>query len=1285
MTTPTPQSWARSSSASPAERCARNRGWQCSGKVSQRPPCRLFPVKLRLLAACAWLLLFPATACAQQALDAARAHYERALQAAQSRNYQAAADDWTQALKLFLTLPDTERQQADAHKNLGTVLQQLGRGAEAMAQTQQALKLYQILPGTERQQARCHQNLGEALDGLDKYAEAQEHQLEALKLYRIVPGTEHEQAACYGTLGLELKKLGKYEEALPQHQRALELFQTLPGTAGAQADCHNNLGGALSGLNKRAEALVQFQQALKLYQTRPGTERDQARCHQNIGEVLRNLEKYDEAIGQHQQALKLLQDLPDAERDRADCYQNLGVALSSIGHFEEALTQHQQALRIYQTFPGSERDQADCYQNLGVALGSLGQQAEALAQHQQALTRYRKIQGTDREQARCHQNLGVALDSLDQHAEALAQHQHALELYQTAQGAAREQADCYNNLGTALRSMGQYEEALAQTWQALKLYQTCPDTTRQQAGCYGNLGTMLRDLGQYAEALGQLQQTLKLFQDLPATEGEQAGCYQNLGGTLYSLGQYDAAQAQTRRALKLYQTLQGTVREQARCRQNLGRALDRLGQYAEALAQHQQALKLFQTVPGTERDQLACWGNIGHCLLGTGRCSDAIAAFNQAGKTVGVSLGLSQAYRRRGQPGDIAQALTRLLRASELAEAARVGMLAREHREGIFEQVAEVFPELTGLLAEQGGKRVVLEEAAAVRWARDPESASAGLEAAFHFADQGKGRSLNDALRERSTLKAARADTRLLAEDKELSQRISKLTTMREALPGAQTERKTTLTRDLEGLQQRRNMLEVELKKTLLGAYVAQEFRKPMETAAELAPGTAVLQYSVGEKESWLLLLTREGVTAHKLGCDTPALPELRPRQQATVGQLVEAWRQRPDKIGLDGLVQLARERAADQGREVKRNLVDATQEQAILQRLGGNVLPASALVALRQRQIQHLLVIPDGALHYVPFAMLRVAAEGGATPRYLLEEFSVSYTPAMATLETVRKQKKARELKRKRERHQLLAFANPAYGSDGVPVLPATLAGDDLVTRVRSLRRDYYAGSGLRLSSLPETEQEALRVAALFGLPREASDATGVDPDAMCLVLKAKAASEEQAKRLLGPQAAARYRYLLFSTHGLADPQNGMLSCIALSAPTADSTEDGFLQAQEVLDLDLDTDLVMLSACQTGLGRLRGGEGLVGLSGAFFVAGAESISASLWDVPSGPTGQLVTEFFKQLQAGAVDRAQALRLAQLTVMRHGQSMDGKPADYCSPFCWAAFVLLGEYRASGDMR
>jgi CHAT domain-containing protein len=400
------------------------------------------------------------------------------------------------------------------------------------------------------------------------------------------------------------------------------------------------------------------------------------------------------------------------------------------------------------------------------------------------------------------------------------------------------------------------------------------------------------------------------------------------------------------------------------------------------------------------------------------------------------------------------------------------------------------------------------------------------------------------------------------------------------------------------------------------------------------------------------------------------------------LSSLAEAWQKRPDTIGMDGLVLLARERSEGQCRAVKQSLLDAAQEQAILQRLGALVVPSAVLAELRLKKTKHLLIIPDGSLHYLPFAMLRIAAEDGSATRYLLEEFSVSYTPAMTTLETIRKQRIAREQSRKVARHPLLAFANPAYGAEGVVSVPAKASGDAMITRLRSVRGDYYSGSGLRLTSLPETEQEAMRVASLFGPPTCVRAEAAAEADATALVLASRAASEDQVKRLLGPRtnrARPGWQYVLFSTHGLADPQNGMLSCIALSAPSGESAEDGFLQAQEVLDLELDADLVMLSACQTGLGRMRGGEGLVGLCGTFFVAGAESVCASLWSVPSDPTGQLVTEFFKGLKSGTMNRAEALRQAQLTVLRSGQTAQGKPADYSSPFCWAAFVLAGEYR------
>lgn len=469
---------------------------------------------------------------------------------------------------------------------------------------------------------------------------------------------------------------------------------------------------------------------------------------------------------------------------------------------------------------------------------------------------------------------------------------------------------------------------------------------------------------------------------------------------------------------------------------------------------------------------------------------------------------------------------------------------------------------------------------------------------------------------------------------------------------------------------------------------------RPAEMMKELEQDTAVLQFTVVGQRTWLLVLTHRGTIAQKLGVRTSALPELLPLQEPTLGQLVEAWKTRPGQIGLDGLIRLARTRAEDLGRlpHGQHNLISAEQERAIQERLSDVALPASLVARLRRRNIRHLLILCDGALHYLPFALLRPASgTDGVTRKYLIEEFTISYAPSMVTLDTIRKQSKIRAAKRRRPRSDLLAFANPAYSPETAPTLPTTSrVSDDMVTRLRSFQTDYYSGSGLRLTSLPETEQEAVRVASLFAPPK-LYRAPVADPEGRSLIFLQRAASENTVKRLLGPHstqdtthtARSSWRYILFSTHGMSDTRNGLLSCLALASPTQESEQDGYLQAQEILNFDLDADLVMLSACETGLGRFSSGEGLVGMSASFFIAGAESVCASLWRVPSGPTGQLTTEFFRRLKEGNISKAKALQQAQLTVMRQGRSPDGEFADYSSPFCWAAFVLMGEHRSRSD--
>lgn len=861
----------------------------------------------------------------------------------------------------------------------------------------------------------------------------------------------------------------------------------------------------------------------------------------------------------------------------------------------------------------------------------------------------------------------------------------------------RDHAICQLNIARSLLLLGMNEEAIVRSQQALDLLARSEsnvherkigydlprqrygdvyftfDDTRQQGSCHELMALAFSNLGQDEQAVLAFERALVLYRFRQGYEVEQAHCLMNMGESLKSLGRYEAAIERNEQALRLLRESGGSASDQAQCHLNVCGALLAKGDFEGGIMQHEQAMRLLQYLRTSGSAKPGCWIDLGYAYFQLGRLNEAIIAFQHAPPSWNRFRGLGLAYQQRGQPEDSSYALDSLMWAVEGAEKLFGSALASEHKRSLFERPSVVFSDMTRLLCEIGTRHEQINDPRFVRWGVVAE------DIAFHFADRGKGRALVDLLREKAALETVRPDTKLLVEDRELSLRISKLTVLREGLSVAEVERHQKLMQDIENLQQRRNMIEVELKRTTLGDYVAPEFRKPMEMAKELEPNTAVLQYSIGEKESWLLVLMQKGATAHRLGVQTPALPELLSRQQATLEQLVEAWKKRPEKIGLDGLVKLARARVEDLGEKPKErhNLINVRQEQRIIDKLGEVVLPDSALTELRQKSIQHLLVIPNGSLHYVPLAMLRVKDSAGTAKQFLIEEFAISYTPAMTTLDTIRKQKQDRQKKRKLPRRSLLAFANPDFEQ---ALIPST---DDMVTRLRSFRSGYYSDKGLRLTVLPETEKEAVRVASLFAPAKLYAEPTLKMPEGKAVVYTHQGTSEAQVKQLLSPpkggELKPQWQYLLFSTHGLADTHNGMLSCIVLSSPSAKSKEDGFLQAQEVMNLELDADLVMLSACQTGLGRMRGGEGLVGLSAAFFYAGSESVCASLWRVPTGPTGQLVTEFFKNLKEGKADKANALRQAQLKVMRQGRNPDGKTSDYSSPFCWAAFTLIGDWR------
>lgn len=264
-------------------------------------------------------------------------------------------------------------------------------------------------------------------------------------------------------------------------------------------------------------------------------------------------------------------------------------------------------------------------------------------------------------------------------------------------------------------------------------------------------------------------------------------------------------------------------------------------------------------------------------------------------------------------------------------------------------------------------------------------------------------------------------------------------------------------------------------------------------------------------------------------------------------------------------------------------------------------------------------LIAPDGALYLIPFEALLAAGKLPARADYraldyLLKQRTISYVPSASVLVSLRQRAAAQPPFK-----TFLALADP---SDALP-------------------------------RLRQASREAAEIARLYQ-PVET------------LLLTRELASEEQVKR--HPEIR-RARFLHFATHGRMDEAQPHTSGLLL-APAPAAQEDGLLQIAEVLELKLQAELVVLSACETGLGKTLSGEGVLGLTRAFLSAGARSVAVSLWQVGDAATAELMVDFYRQVNR-LPDKAEALRQAKLSLLAKGR--------YAHPYYWAAFVLSGATR------
>lgn len=433
--------------------------------------------------------------------------------------------------------------------------------------------------------------------------------------------------------------------------------------------------------------------------------------------------------------------------------------------------------------------------------------------------------------------------------------------------------------------------------------------------------------------------------------------------------------------------------------------------------------------------------------------------------------------------------------------------------------------------------------------------------------------------------------------------------------PKLENERERKLRDDLQHAEQQLESFKLEVRRAN-PRYTSFKYPQPLNVdriSRELLDAdTALIEFVMGEDSSFAWVI-------HQGRVSTVTLPS-----QKEIEALVRDYRASlSEKVSVSAPRSIAKINA--QGSALYRKLFGA--------------------MAAKISTARKLIIVPDGSLWYLPFETLsgprKTPLKGKPGNEYLIERFAISYAPSATALSIIRETNRT-----VKDTKGIIAFGDPLYRM-------TNLEGQETakVEEMRSRTRDSQVERGFVFTQLPYTREEVNAIASLF------------DPAERRTFLGAEAQEERVKTENLTP-----YRYVHFAAHGMIDEEFPARSGIVLSA-TGNSREDGVLQMSEVMRLRLSADLVTLSACRTGLGKLLSGEGMIGLTRAFHYAGARSVVVSLWNVNDIATSELMKAFYHNLKVGLA-KDEALRKAKLELLK------GKQRTWQHPYYWAPFVLVG---------
>ncbi|WP_081594674.1 CHAT domain-containing protein [Allocoleopsis franciscana] len=839
-------------------------------------------------------------------------------------------------------------------------------------------------------------------------------------------------------------------------------------------------------------------------------------------------------------------------------------------------------------------------------------------------------------------NQGTA-ESLRQ---AITKFEEALPLYR-AVGDRQSESLILNEIGYIYSDLGEKQKALEYYNQSLPLRRAAGDK-RGEAVTLNNIGRVYSDLGEKQKALEYYNQSLPLRRAAGDKRGE-AVTLNNIGRAYDALGEKQKALEYYNQSLPLSRATANKAQE-AVTLNNIGVVYDTLGEKQKALEYYNQSLPLSRAT-ANKAQEARTLSNIGVVYHALGEKQKALEYYNQSLPLSRATANKAQeavtlynfAYLDRSQ-GNLNDALTQIEAAINIIEDLRTKIGSQELRASYFASKQDYYQFYIDLLMQL-----------------HKTNPSKGYDAlALHASERARARSLLELLTEANANIRQGVNPELLEREQTLQQQLSAAEYNREQLLKGQytdkqlNEIKQQIATLLTQLQQVEGEIRINSPHYAALKY-PQPLTLPQIQQQVLDDNTILLEYSLGEERSYLWAVTKTSITSYEL----PKRTEIETAAQKFYQQLkseagnIEEGMKLSQMILAPVMNQLGNKRLLIVGDGALQSIpfaalpIPQNTQASVLPAPRREInLPANSSSRLKTTQtpinspLQRTLAMSQG---FKPLADVN-----SYTP--LLVNHEIVSLPSASTIAVLRNELKDRKPAPK----TLVAVADPVFEPNDPRLKKA----------------------GENSSSSSSTSTEATRSAIEMGVNLQRLEYTRKEADAILALVPDNqqfSAFDFAANRTTATKPdLSQYRIIHLATHGLLNTINPELSGVVLSLLDENGADtNGFLRLNDIFNLNLPAELVVLSACETGLGKDVKGEGLVGLTRGFMYAGAKSVTVSLWSVSDTATSILMTKYYQQMLDKGVNPVAALRAAQLEMMKTEQ--------WKAPYYWAAFLVQGEWR------